>query len=371
MSPPIGNRIVKVVPSPTCLSASIFPPCRAMIPYPTRSPSPPPRSPLVVKNGSNTRCLTSSVIPTPVSVTTQYACSPSVPVRNVTRPPPGHGIEGVEHEVRQDLAQLGRISGHRGERTLFGNDLVGNAADFGFLFPARAGELYHLVNQPVEVHRLERPRLPHARELLDPLDGPRRVLGGLLDHLKLPADARALGPREEKLDAPQDDGQGVVEVVGYPAGQLAQGPEPLGGDDLPLGRLELLQCRAELSIEAAVLQRDGRLVGERLEQRYLGLREVPHLPVSHDEGAGDLALHAKRHGKGGVDARPDETVAHVIGKRHARIVPLIPRPDRPPSSSSAPSTTRSATADTSRVSVRNRPTRAISSASRRRRSASS
>src|SRR3989304_2908319 len=34
--------------------------------------------------------------------------------------------------------------------------------------------------------------------------------------------------------------------------------------------------------------------------------------------------------------RRAETVPHVIGKRPARIVPLIPRPDRPPSGNRQP-----------------------------------
>ena len=59
----LGRRTVKVVPRPTSDSTLISPPCRCTMPKATLSPRPLPRSPLVVKKGSNRRRRTASLMP--------------------------------------------------------------------------------------------------------------------------------------------------------------------------------------------------------------------------------------------------------------------------------------------------------------------
>src|SRR6266545_3291905 len=67
---PLGSSIVNVAPEPGLVSSVMRPPCSCTIPWQIDRPSPVPLpSPLVVKNGSNTRAATSSDMPGPESVT--------------------------------------------------------------------------------------------------------------------------------------------------------------------------------------------------------------------------------------------------------------------------------------------------------------
>ena len=70
-----GKRIVTTVPAGSLSRRLSSPPCRCTMPWDTLSPSPVPFGPLVVKNGSNARRRTSSLMPPPVSVIEQYAQS--------------------------------------------------------------------------------------------------------------------------------------------------------------------------------------------------------------------------------------------------------------------------------------------------------
>ena len=84
-----GSRMQKVVPCPFSLSISIEPWCRSTMPYTAESPSPVPRSPLVVKNGSRQRRRVSSSMPAPVSVMHSFASPSSSAERIVMHPPSG------------------------------------------------------------------------------------------------------------------------------------------------------------------------------------------------------------------------------------------------------------------------------------------
>ena len=85
----IGSRTTNVLPAPGALSTSIVPPWRVTMPHDTARPSPVPRGPLEVKNGSNTRRRISSGMPTPVSFTEMVAQSGRASRRTVQRPPSG------------------------------------------------------------------------------------------------------------------------------------------------------------------------------------------------------------------------------------------------------------------------------------------
>ena len=66
------------MPWPGALLTSTWPPACRMIPYTVARPSPVPLpTPLVVKNGSNTRARTSSLIPCPVSDTVSCTVCPA------------------------------------------------------------------------------------------------------------------------------------------------------------------------------------------------------------------------------------------------------------------------------------------------------
>ena len=67
---PTGSSTVNVAPAPGLVMSEMRPPCSFTIPWEIDNPRPVPSpSPLVVKNGSNTRAAISSVMPGPESVT--------------------------------------------------------------------------------------------------------------------------------------------------------------------------------------------------------------------------------------------------------------------------------------------------------------
>jgi hypothetical protein len=73
-----GKITVKVVPSPTLLSARIVPPSAVTMPWQMDSPRPVPTpTGLVVKNGWNNRRMCSGAIPAPVSRIATQTFSPS------------------------------------------------------------------------------------------------------------------------------------------------------------------------------------------------------------------------------------------------------------------------------------------------------
>ena len=94
--------------------------CRWSMPYTDASPSPVPRSPLVVKNGSMQRRRVSSSMPMPLSATS--ICTASAAVSRTAlgaqrqRAALRHGIDGVEHQVGQRVAQLHFVAHDIGQR---------------------------------------------------------------------------------------------------------------------------------------------------------------------------------------------------------------------------------------------------------------
>ena len=84
------------------------PPCCSTMPNTIARPRPVPLSPLVVKNGSNTRSWTSALMPTPESATSMMPCPSSTTHPQADRAARRQRIDGVEDEIGHQLAQLGR-----------------------------------------------------------------------------------------------------------------------------------------------------------------------------------------------------------------------------------------------------------------------
>ena len=104
-----GREIFKVVPRPGLAVHLIEPSWRRMIPELTARPIPVPALPLVVKNGSKSRCLTSGVMPVPVSVIWMTTRS-RFPGRHAHFAAGRHSVDGVIDYVHQDLAEFDRVA---------------------------------------------------------------------------------------------------------------------------------------------------------------------------------------------------------------------------------------------------------------------
>ena len=117
-----------------------------------------------------------------------------------------------------------------------------------------------------------------------------------------------------------DRGQRVAQLVREQGEELVLGA---------VGRLRL-GARGLLSREELhVAHRQGRLVGEGLEQVDVGLRERTDLRVSRGDRADDLALDLQRHRQHRVVARARQTPPELRGEDDARLVEDIARPERP------------------------------------------
>src|SRR5207248_2895039 len=81
-------------------------------------------------------------------------------------------------------------------------------------------------------------------------------------------------------------------------------------------RADLLPPRALDREQARVLEREGGLIGEGLQQRRLAVGEDAPAAVGDAEGADDHALGTHRHRQHGHVARGAEVRAQVVG--HAR-----------------------------------------------------
>ena len=72
-----------------------------------------PRAPLVVKNGSKMFWRIFSVMPTPVSVTCAITRLAVAPARQLEAAALRHGVDRVQDQVGEDLAQLGGVAQDR------------------------------------------------------------------------------------------------------------------------------------------------------------------------------------------------------------------------------------------------------------------
>ena len=146
----------------------------------------------------------------------------------------GHGVAGVDHQVHDDLLDLSRVGLDPAERL----PLHGGHLD---VLSDHAAE--HLVEVREEGVEIQHPGLDHLlpaeREELARQGG--GALGRLLDLIDLGAHRVALGQAlGDQLPVPGDDVQQIIEVVGDPARQPADGFHLLR---LPKLLLELLALR--------------------------------------------------------------------------------------------------------------------------------
>ena len=100
----------KVVPSPGADCTSMCPPCCSTIPNTIARPRPVPPSPLVVKNGSNTRAWTSALMPTPGIGHLDDALAVLGDHAQADRAAVGQRIDRIEDEIGQQLAQPRRAT---------------------------------------------------------------------------------------------------------------------------------------------------------------------------------------------------------------------------------------------------------------------
>ena len=173
----------------------------------------------------------------------------------------------VLHEVEEDLLELVLVGPY--ERT---RGEVGHETDV-VLLELVALELEHA---PGLVGDRARPSLRRvmAREQQEVLHDARRP-GGLVGDDREPAAEvgchfRAL---QQQVGLAEDRRQRIVDLVGDPGGQLADGGELLGVDQLGLRAAQLFEAVHRLRVEARVVERDADLIGGRLHQRYLALAE--------------------------------------------------------------------------------------------------
>src|SRR5882672_11518329 len=133
-----------------------------MVPYTVASPSPVPRSPLVVKNGSSLLRESRS----------QYE-----------RAAGGHGIDGIEDQVGERFPNF-IVSAHdrRQVRGQLSPHLDGDTTLLCHVAPAGACQVHDLLHDGVHVHWKQRHlRFTLAIELAHACDGLRYIINGTLD----------------------------------------------------------------------------------------------------------------------------------------------------------------------------------------------
>ena len=152
-----------------------------------------------------------------------------------------------------------------------------------------------------------------AREQQQVLHDARRPGGLVGDDRESAADVRRhFRTLQQQVGLAEDRRQRIVDLVGDPGGQLADGGELLGVDQLGLRAAQLLEAVHRLRVEARVVERDTDLVGGRLHQRHLALAERLAGLAAERQRAQDAAAAVDRHAHESLDV----VLAHrVLGRR--------------------------------------------------------
>ena len=198
----------------------------------------------------------------------------------------GHGVDRVEDQVRQHLADGGGLAQDHRHRFHVAHDLDVHAAALGLALPARLGECGGLLEAAADVHRgVRRALAALAVEVAQAADDRGGVAGGRVDQLDvlLGRLARQIGAPHQQLGEADDRRQGVVEVVGDAAGHLPHRAQPLLLEDLPLGGLELGQRVLELPVAALQLGLRAVALGDVVEAHH-----DAHQVVALDHGRGHV-----------------------------------------------------------------------------------
>ena len=215
---------------------------------------------------------------------------------------------GIEHEVQEHLFELGGVSAHERDS---GPDLAHHrdAPDAERIL----AQCHDARDDVAQVHQghLARARTDEGLQLADDL---RRLHAARVDPIHALDMVRIDEPAGQKLGLTHDDGERIVDLVRHAAHELADRGELARLQKLLLRRLDLADARGELGVEAGILERQRRVVGEGLGQVDLLHGELPSLRIADVEHADDGVAHDQGHGTHRADARPRDAVAQI--RRH-------------------------------------------------------
>ncbi len=217
-----------------------------------------------------------------------------------------HGVAGVDRQVHQHVLERVHVGigapqsagQHRLDRDVFGQ--------------AAAEDLFHPDEQAVDLDRLRRQGLltREGEQAPREIRGTLRTLHGAVYELPDLVIAAREPPLHE-VEAADDDGQHVIEVVRDPARELAERLEALHVAELRLAFLAACHLRPELLVRVHQLRRAR---AHLLFQRCVELRQVaaPVVELVRDFGERSAELVHLVHGAGrGID---DLAVADCVGE---------------------------------------------------------
>ena len=174
----------------------------------------------------------------------------------------GHGVDGIEHEIHQRIANLALDRGHeRQVRRELGAHVDGGAALLRHVAPARAREVDDLADELVEIdgHESEL-RFAQPVELAHARHGLRDVVDRALDDLELRT--AAFGQRrfafQQRLGVQRHRRDGVVDVVRDAARHLAQRAQSLLLHDLLLRGAQVVVGLLQGGVQLRLVRRRAR-----------------------------------------------------------------------------------------------------------------
>ncbi len=225
--------------------------------------------------------------------------------RRVEAPALRHGVDGVDHEIDDDLLQLGAVHQHQPCRALVGDDLDGGLVE-------QVPDQQQQIGDDV----VRRVPLDIAGELLR-LGELQQLGDDLADAVDLLVEQPELGPREYGTpadDAADDveialhDGHGIIDLVRHAGGDLADRGELLGDDELLGRRLQLavgeLELRACARPPAGSVRRSIRATGGRVPGSGRATRRGGWRPRGRS-----------RRGPGGRSVRAPRSPLSTLGDR--------------------------------------------------------
>ncbi len=299
--PPPGS------PGPAWLSSRRSPPRLTTRPLDTASPRPVPLpNGLVVKKGSNTLRSTSGSMPAPLSSTTSRTRSPSISARSTTRP-------SARWSGMAWTALTTRLTSTCTSTALLAGDVESLGEQVGEGHPLAQARPRGLERVVAERAGPPPPRSARGRAARRPASSSCRTMEVMrLHRLERLLDGVAAGPREglglglaQVLEVGAHHRRRVVDLVGDPGRELAQGSQLLGPVERLLGPAQLRRPLGHL-----VLQRAPQ-GGERAG--------VGHQPGGHGVAdRGDGHQERKVDQVGGAQ-RPggDQGVVAPHGEEHA------------------------------------------------------
>ena len=230
---------------------------------------------------------------------------------------------GIEHEVQEHLLELGGVPAHERDG---GGGLAHqrDAADAERILP----EHQDPGDDVAQVHQshLARARADEGLQLADDLC---RLHGAGADLVHALQMFRIERPATQELGLTHDDGERIVDLVRHAAHELADRGELARLQEPFLRRLDLADTRGELGVEAGVLERQGRVVGEGLGQVDFLHRELPSHRVADLEHPDDAVAHDQWHRTDGADARLDDALPQVRRHVDPRLGQHVVRRDGP------------------------------------------